>query len=448
MVIPRSHSHSAPLLGERARAAKVGEVSAAELSSDEAEGLDGWREDGVEVGWDTLGQEHVQQARGDLGVGTRLELATSDEVLEVDDVEATVGGVATELDWVEGVHLEDLLNDQAVGVWLDTVGPVVGNLLLAVEAPGAISVLDSTEEGGDGWEVGSVAASARWHELVQERGGSEQQQAERSEVEVGVVVARVLVTLATVGSKTLKVKVASGGVNHLAEERAVVVEVVATAGEVVVAGKRRVGLKLVVSVEAGLGTGQDWVERSAAGSIASDGELLCDEVAVGKSQTEKGEEGRQVVSDVVDVLLCVHKLVESNDTIVSKEVVVGSNVQAGARSTDVPGVVWGAELMSSVTRRWDEVTSSLIALSAVLGIVVWELGGDWSSWNVVGVERTLGSRARANTRLLSAETLTLSVQERGVDTFEVGNEGERRGSCEEQRSGGEGLHVEGVSSAC
>ena len=62
-----------------------------------------------------------------------------------------------------------------------------------------------------------------------------------------------------------------------------------------------------------------------------------DKVTISESQTEGGEKRGKVVSDVVKILLGIYKLVEGNDTITSKETMVGSGVQPRIRTTDV---VW------------------------------------------------------------------------------------------------------------
>jgi hypothetical protein len=59
---------------------------------------------------------------------------------------------------------------------------------------------------------------------------------------------------------------------------------------------------------------------------------------------------------------------------VGEEIVVGGNVQSWARSTDVLGVVWRNELVGSVAIGWDLVTSLLVTLLAVLGVVVLRYG--------------------------------------------------------------------------
>lgn len=315
------------LLGKRGRAAEIRDVSVGELASDEAESVDSWRKNTVEVRWDTLSEDLVEQARGDLGVDGRADGAVGDETAPaLEGVEAAAGGVATEEDGVEEVHLENLGADELVGVWLDTVGPVVWDLLLAGEGVGTVIVLLGAEEGGNGVVVWGVAAGAGWHELVQERGSAEEQQAQRAEVEVGVLIDGLLVALVAVQSKVGKVVVAASGLGHHAEEGAVELEVVTTVGKVIVTGERGVSLELVVAIKTWLAASQDWVGRSAAGGVASDRKLLGDEIAVGQGQTEKGEEVGKIVANVVDVLLSVDELVVSDNTIVCQKVVVGSDV--------------------------------------------------------------------------------------------------------------------------
>lgn len=71
---------------------------------------------------------------------------------------------------------ENLGSDKFIGVRYDTVGPVGWDLLLVVEGVGAIAVVYSTEEGRDGGVVGCVVVGTRWHQLIQQRGGTEEQE--------------------------------------------------------------------------------------------------------------------------------------------------------------------------------------------------------------------------------------------------------------------------------
>jgi hypothetical protein len=62
----------------------------------------------------------------------------------------------------------------------------------------------------------------------------------------------------------------------------------------------------------------------------------------------------------------------------SDKVMVRSSVQSWARTANIIGP-WGDEVMSGITRSWDLVTAIAIAWQAVLGSVVWVLGGyTWS----------------------------------------------------------------------
>lgn len=70
---------------------------------------------------------------------------------------------------------ENLGSDKFVGVRCNTVGPVGWDLLL-VEGVGAITVVYSTKEGRDGGVVGCVVVGTRWHQLIQERQGTEEQE--------------------------------------------------------------------------------------------------------------------------------------------------------------------------------------------------------------------------------------------------------------------------------
>lgn len=151
----------------------------------------------------------------------------------------------TEWNWVEEVHGKNLLADLEVVVGVVTGGPVGWDLLLAVELVGAIRLLLSTEERRDGGVVGGQVVVLAGHELVKEGSSSVQQKSQRTEVEVGVLHLRLVVSLLAVLGHTLQVVKATGGLGHHAEESAVEVEVVTAVGEEVVSGQGRVGLELV-----------------------------------------------------------------------------------------------------------------------------------------------------------------------------------------------------------
>lgn len=156
---------------------------------------------------------------------------------------------------MQQVHGEDLARDVLVRVGKHAVSPVVRDTL-GGEAPRAVRFLLGAEEGRDGLEVGRVAARARRHQLVQEAGGAEEQQAQRAEVEVLVLRQALVVPLLAVECQVLTVEVALARIGHHAEEGSVEVVVVAAREEVVVAGERSVGLELVVSVQPRLAAGQ------------------------------------------------------------------------------------------------------------------------------------------------------------------------------------------------
>lgn len=364
--MPVNASH---LLSKGARAAKVGKVGARELCGHKAESLYCGGDQAVEIRRHALGGKLVEQAAGDLGVNTTIDGSVLDQVAEGDNVKGASSSVTTKLNRVEQVHGKDLVANVRNSVWRDTVGPLRRYRLLAIEEPLAVGILLSTEERGDSRNIGNVVR-ARWHELVQERGGSEEEEGERSEVEVWVLDLGLVVTLLAVKSEVLEVVKTAGSLGHHVKESGVHAEVVTVVGKVVVAGERSVSLELVVAVKTGLRSSQSWAERCATGSITSDRELLGDEVSVGEGQTQKGEENGQVVSDVVDVLLSVDQLVEGHDTIVGKELVVGGGVQARAWSTDVLGVVWCLEGVGSVVGVWHKEASLSVTGLAVLGIVV------------------------------------------------------------------------------
>lgn len=179
---------------------------------------------------------------------------------------------------------------------------------------------------------------------------------------------RLLPTLLAILGKVVAVEDASGATAHHVEQRSIEAKVVTTTREEVIASKTGIGLKLVVASKTRLRSRQQWESASASRGIASDGKLLGEKITVGL-ETEEGQEEREIVADVVDVLLGVYQLVESDDTITGEETVVGSDVETGARSADIP-CSRGNESMDGVTGCWDLVPSTLVTLAAVLCIVV------------------------------------------------------------------------------
>ena len=67
------------------------------------------------------------------------------------------------------------------------LGPVRWDLLLTIKFPRSITIWRSTEERADRLKVGSVVVRAAGHELIEERRGTKQQEAEGTEVKVLVL---------------------------------------------------------------------------------------------------------------------------------------------------------------------------------------------------------------------------------------------------------------------
>jgi hypothetical protein len=258
----------------------------------------------------------IQKTSSVLGVNTGIELAVLDGT-KVDSEELAIVGVAAEEDGVLEVHGDNLPGDIVVGVGGNAVGPVLGELLV-------------DEEGGDGVVVGSIPVGAGRHQLVQEAGGSEEEEGQRTEEEVRVLSTRLVVTLQAVLGQVLPVVVAAGGLSHHVEQSPVEAEVVTTVGEEVVAGERSVSLELVVAVEARLTASQQRADRGASGRITTNAELLGHEIAVGHGQTEESKQVGKVVSNVVDVLLGINEFCVRGDTVTSKEAVVCCDIEARA----------------------------------------------------------------------------------------------------------------------
>jgi hypothetical protein len=300
-----------------------------DLASDKTERINSRCNHTVEVRRDLSGNELVQQTSSFRSTDGKLKLTVLDGA-KVDGVESASCRVAAEQDRVLKVHGQDLGGDVEVGVGSNAVGPVVGDAFAAGEAPSSVGVLFSTKEGGDGLEVGCVAVVSIGHEGVEERSGSVEKQSQRTKEEVGVLLEGLVVALQAVFGKILAVEVALAGVLHHAEESAVEGVVVSVGKEVVVSGERRVGFKLVVAIETRFRACEDRAEGGSGCGITSDGKLLGHKIAVGKGETKSGEKCGQIVSNIVKVLLGIHKLVECGDTIVRKEVVIGLHELVGS----------------------------------------------------------------------------------------------------------------------
>merc|ERR1719487_1441506 len=161
-------------LGERTWAAEVVELWA-NLLGNERQSLDGRGDDTIEVAGHGLRGKLVQQARSVRGVEADGQLAVLD-VAKVESVKGVWASVATEEHRLDKVHGENLAGDVGVGVRLNTVGPVVRNLLTLTGNPSTVVLLHSVEERRDGLEVWSVAARAAGHKLIEERSSSEEQE--------------------------------------------------------------------------------------------------------------------------------------------------------------------------------------------------------------------------------------------------------------------------------
>jgi hypothetical protein len=314
--------HRPGLLGEWLTTAKVLECWF-KLAGDERKSLDSGSDETVEVGWDTLGCKLVEQASG-LGPWSSNECAVLD-VVKVEQIETAVSGRATEEDWVLDILRNDLSSDIRVRVWLNSVGLVVWDLLIASEDIVSIGILLSTEEGHDGSLVRNIIRSA-WHQLVQERGGPEEQERKRTEVEVGVFLQRLLVSLVTVLGKSVPIIEAPRRFCHHLEKGPVEAEVVTVTEEVIVPSEGSVSFKLVVTIKTWLAASESRIPRGSVGSITTNGKFLGLEITISECETEESEKIRQIVANVVKVLLSIDKLIEGGDTITSKKVVVGSSV--------------------------------------------------------------------------------------------------------------------------
>lgn len=136
--------------------------------------------------------------------------------------------------------------------------------------------------------------------------------------------------LVTVAGKTGDVEHALGGLNHHTELGTVEAVVVALVKVVVVAAHRSIGLEVVVAVEARLAAGDERNSGGAASSIAADGELPRDHIAISEYESDQSDDVGQIPGHVEHVLGGVDDLLERGDTITSNEAVVGEHVHARA----------------------------------------------------------------------------------------------------------------------
>jgi hypothetical protein len=336
---------------ERSRAAQVGEY-AANLAEDKLKGARGKARDTVQDTRRRSSQKLEDEAKDIAGVRTGLELAVLDSA-EAEGVELAGSCIATEQDRVREVHAEDGVHLVDKTVCLHTIDEALGNGLIVAVVPSAVLVLVSTEESWDGLNVGDVVLLAVGVELRQEGSISVQKKSGGSEEEVGVLLVlwtmlawstedvyiwisyRLMPPLVTVAGKTGDVEHALGGLNHHAELGAVEAVVVALIEVVVVAAHGSISLEVVVAIEARLAAGDERDSGRAAGSIAANGELPRDDIAVSENESDQGDDIGQIPGHVEDVLRSVDHLLERGNTITSNEAVVGEHVHAGAAKANV-----------------------------------------------------------------------------------------------------------------
>lgn len=145
----------------------------------------------------------------------------------------------------------------------------------------------------------------------------------------------------------------------------------------------------------------------------SDRQLPGDGITIGGGQAEHGQQDREVVADVIDVLLRVDQLVEGGDAVAGEEAVVGRGVQTRAWTADIGLRVRRAELVGGVTDGRDTETSLSTSRDAVLGVVVGELGRDGRSRDMA-----LGSIVGAGVGATDLPgAVLLAAEEAGVDAL-------------------------------
>jgi hypothetical protein len=127
--------------------------------------------------------------------------------------------------------------------------------------------------------------------------------------------------------------------------------------EVIVASERRVCLELVVAVEARLAACQTRVERCSGRCITPNAELFGDDVSVGQGESKQGKQVREIIANIVDVLLRIHQLIVGSDTIMGEEIVVCGRVQTRASCSEVREMYYQHLRVSGDLRSTDVVLS-------------------------------------------------------------------------------------------
>lgn len=271
--------------------------------------------DAVQRAGHTLCGKLVKQATNSSRLNILLDRTIADDISPVKRSKCIVTDIAAEWSGVEEVHLQDLRRDLAVAVRVHAVDPVVRQ-----------SPLD--EERVHRRLVGDIVRSAR-EEFVEERSGAKEEEGQWAEEEVGVLLHGLIPAFTTIDGEVLDVVETTSRAGHHVEEGAVELEVVAFAGEEVVAGEGGVGFELVMAGKTWLAAGQNWVEGRTCCCLAADGELGGDKVAI-SLEAEEGEEVGEIVADVIDVLLGVDELGVGDYAITGEKTVVGGSVEARA----------------------------------------------------------------------------------------------------------------------
>jgi len=165
---------------------------------------------------------------------------------------------------------------------------------------------------------------------------------------------REVITLSAVKSQLIAAEVAVGNLGHLLVQGVVEEEVVSwwRAHEVIITGQGCVTLESVVAIKTSLAASST-VGRSAVCGITTKTELLSDWVTV-ESDTQGCKKDSQIVTDTIDILLSIDKLIEGCDTVVRQEVVVGCRVQSRAWTTDIV-LSWRNVVMGFISLGWHQI---------------------------------------------------------------------------------------------
>jgi hypothetical protein len=142
-----------------------------------------------------------------------------------------------------------------------------------------------------------------------------------SNLQLGVLFAALEISLISVLRNAIEVEESAGGFLKHLEEGAIEGEVISARGKVVIASHRCINFHLAVTIQAGFTAGYHRTPRRAGRGIAANGELPGDWITVGSVDGEGSEEVCQIISNVINVLEGIRKLIVRGDAITGNEAI-------------------------------------------------------------------------------------------------------------------------------